>query len=141
MRPTSTSFVPIPSGLRKNGELQQLPNYSSPSPARFTPVQFTLLYTSALSPATRCERGTGNENGKTKVRLRGKKSNHNQTLTMVESMWGCVNSCPTSSEKKDSGPRHIRDAAAHLAARANNKSVETDLCPYSKNRVPSDTYS
>ena len=83
--------------------------------------------------------GIENENGKKKVRLRGKKSNHNQALTIVESMWGNVNSCPTSSEKKDSGPRHIRDATAHLAARANNKSVETDLCPYSKNRVPSAT--
>ena len=80
---------------------------------------------------------TGDAASTKRVRVR-KKSTHKQALTIVETLWGSADACPASSSRKDSGPRHIRDAAAHVAARSQKNDDEHD-CPYSMNRLPSAT--
>ena len=73
-----------------------------------------------------------------RVRVR-QKSTHTQAYSIVESIWGSADACPASSSRKDSGPRHIREAATHVAARSKKNNDKEEVCPYSKNRLPSAT--
>ena len=69
-------------------------------------------------------------------RLR-KKSVYTQAFNMVESIWGRAEICPLSSIRKDSGPRYIREARAHVVARHATNDDRQEVCPYSENRLPS----
>jgi len=73
-----------------------------------------------------------------RLRVR-QKSTHKQAMSMVESMWGSTDVDPLSCARKDCGPRHIREAAAHLAARNQQNDNKQEMCPYSKKRLPSAT--
>ena len=77
------------------------------------------------------------DEGKPKKRISKKKSCHVQALTIVETMWGEAANHLTISDKKDSGPRYIREAAEHIAARGNRKKERKEVRPYTENRVPS----
>ena len=68
-----------------------------------------------------------------------RKSSHTQALSIVESVWGHANTSSANSDKKDSGPRHIREAATHVAARNSKNTDELEIRPYSQNRLPSAT--
>ena len=57
------------------------------------------------------------------------KSARIQALSIVESMWGSAEAWPVSSINKDSGPRHIREAAAHVAARNKKNNDQQEVCP------------
>ena len=79
-----------------------------------------------------------NESLAKRRRIRSK-SSHTQALSIVESVWGHANTSSTNSDKKNSGPRHIREAATHVAARNAKNSAELEIRPFSKNRLPSAT--
>ena len=64
-------------------------------------------------------------------------SSYAQSLTAVETIWGEVANHPTNADKKGSGPRYIREAAEHIATRGDSKKKMENVCPCSKNRVPS----
>ena len=74
-----------------------------------------------------------------KKRISRKKSSHVQALSIVETMWGESANHLTNTDKKDSGPRYIREAAEHIAARSNGKNEKKEVRPYAENRVPSAT--
>ena len=71
-----------------------------------------------------------------RMRMR-KKTTHTQALSIVESMWEKDGTCVTGFPYNDSGPRHIREAATHVAARKRKDIPDKEICPFSKNRRPS----
>ena len=80
------------------------------------------------------------QDGASKKRMRvRKKSAHKQALTIVETIWGNTDTCPSSFNRKDSGPRHIREAATHVAARKQKNNDKQEVCPYSQKRLPTAT--
>ena len=74
-----------------------------------------------------------------KRRRLSKKTKHQEALTMVESVWGGAEICPSDSAKKDSGPRHTRAAPEHVAARRLSQKQNKEACPYAEARIPNAT--
>ena len=59
---------------------------------------------------------TDGQEGPSQKRIRvRKKSAHKQALTIVENIWGNADTCSSSFNRKDSGPRHVREASSHVA--------------------------
>lgn len=72
-----------------------------------------------------------------RTRLRVK-STHRQALSIVELMWGNHDAGLTAS-RRDSGPRHIGEAAAHVSARNIRHSDKGEVRPYAAERLPKAT--
>ena len=64
---------------------------------------------------------------------------YKESLTIIENVWGCVDTRPLTFNRKDCGPRHVGEAASHVAARRQKCNDMQEVCPSPQTHLLRDT--
>ena len=64
---------------------------------------------------------------------------YKESLTIIENVWGCVDTRPVALPRKDCGPRHVGEAASHVAARRQKWNDMQEVSPSPQTHLLRDT--
>ena len=75
------------------------------------------------------------QDGPTRKRIRvQQKSAYKQAFTIMEYIWGNADTNQSHLSRTDFGPRHVGEAATHVAARNKKRKVKHEVCLYPNTR-------